>query len=977
VADATFQIAIEVDATNARTMGTSIINGLRSQTTGLDGDINKLEKSFARAGGATKGLTQNLSTTRYALYDVASTLAVTGGALLGLAVGATAVAVAWEKDFAQVVRTTGVVGDAVGDLRNDLVDLAQTMPASFANITEVATLAGQLGVAQDRVASFTETVIKFSAVTNLTVGAAATAFGRLDALLPDVNGNYEALGSAIAKVGVESVATESQIVNIATQISSMGVYAGLTASEVVGLSGALASIGAAPEISRGTFTRLFTEMSEAIANGGDDLENFAKVAGVTTDEFAKSFGTDKFGPIFQSFVEGLNDTSRNGGNAVATLKELGITSSRDIPLLLRLAGAGTLLGEQLAFSAGAMSTATELSKQYGIIAATTAARLQILVQNFMAFLDAVGSANLGPLGDIVDSLSGFFGMLTDIASTDVGGYILGLVTILTAFAGVLGLAGGALALFGASSIGLSQGLAGIVAIAPRASALILGAGTASAIASGEMKAASISAKLLGTALKALSVIGLILVLPDIAEWLDAGVRGVQGLSTEFDALAGRLKSSEFKGDLFLGGDITKYDASFQAIGRAIGGVANRGYDDIKRLDEAMAGLVQNGSIQQAKTEYESLRQTWVDAGGDIDAFEAAFVDTTNAIKGASGAATEGANGFSSIDEAMAATEEAARASEQAINDLRDAILNLNETGINAEEAELAFKAGLDELAQGAADATVDLSGTNDASRQYIQSMIDMETAARNSAVAIIDNGGSIEEAMAKYNTAREAIIAARVAKTGDAAEAEAWADRVLGSAAEAEQGIRQYSDEVNRVPEYSDTDVRNNAPAAGESIRNYIHRVDEIPSFKNTTIRTTYETVGAPALPQSYYDTFHKPMATGGPIYGPGTGTSDSILTRLSNGEYVIKAAAASYYGPGLMSAINNMRVPKFASGGPVGGGGGGGGGGMLGGVVELGPQTMAQMSRDVTNNILLDDVALSRAVQRGDQKRRSTGDSR
>jgi hypothetical protein len=59
-------------------------------------------------------------------------------------------------------------------------------------------------------------------------------------------------------------------------------------------------------------------------------------------------------------------------------------------------------------------------------------------------------------------------------------------------------------------------------------------------------------------------------------------------------------------------------------------------------------------------------------------------------------------------------------------------------------------------------------------------------------------------------------------------------------------------------------------------------------------------------------------LAGGGPISGPGTATSDSIFARLSNGEYVIKAAAVQKYGLGFMHALNNMHLPKFANGGAV-----------------------------------------------------------
>lgn len=55
--------------------------------------------------------------------------------------------------------------------------------------------------------------------------------------------------------------------------------------------------------------------------------------------------------------------------------------------------------------------------------------------------------------------------------------------------------------------------------------------------------------------------------------------------------------------------------------------------------------------------------------------------------------------------------------------------------------------------------------------------------------------------------------------------------------------------------------------------------------------------------------------ATGGHITGPGTATSDSIPAYLSNGEYVIRAAAVEKYGTAMFDRLNAMH---FATGGSV-----------------------------------------------------------
>lgn len=73
--------------------------------------------------------------------------------------------------------------------------------------------------------------------------------------------------------------------------------------------------------------------------------------------------------------------------------------------------------------------------------------------------------------------------------------------------------------------------------------------------------------------------------------------------------------------------------------------------------------------------------------------------------------------------------------------------------------------------------------------------------------------------------------------------------------------------------------------------------------------------------------------ADGGHIRGPGTGTSDSILSWLSNGEYVSDARTTSFFGPGFFSTLKRIarsgttsafkmlggfQLPAFAGGGPV-----------------------------------------------------------
>mgnify|MGYP001066636345 CR=1 FL=1 len=101
--------------------------------------------------------------------------------------------------------------------------------------------------------------------------------------------------------------------------------------------------------------------------------------------------------------------------------------------------------------------------------------------------------------------------------------------------------------------------------------------------------------------------------------------------------------------------------------------------------------------------------------------------------------------------------------------------------------------------------------------------------------------------------------------------------------------------------------------------------------------------------------------ATGGLMTGPGGPTDDAILARLSNGEFVVNAAATARHRP-LLEAINS--APRFAAGGLVGSTGGygrpeAGGAGALA-VIEL------RLSDDIDARIVETSQAVAVRVTRG-----------
>jgi hypothetical protein len=111
--------------------------------------------------------------------------------------------------------------------------------------------------------------------------------------------------------------------------------------------------------------------------------------------------------------------------------------------------------------------------------------------------------------------------------------------------------------------------------------------------------------------------------------------------------------------------------------------------------------------------------------------------------------------------------------------------------------------------------------------------------------------------------------------------------------------------------------------------------------------------------------------ARGGPVWGAGSATSDSIPAWLSNGEFVVRAKAVSKYGLGLLHDLNSMRL---AEGGLVQGYAGGGLVADWGGTIDLqggnlsplaGQWALAIMQINSLSQIAANSVAASFAAMR------------
>lgn len=550
------RVVFEFDLTDA-TKATDLVKGLQRAVAETTSELPKLEKGLQRltgtqekAAASTKRIVSDqdkfigqLPRLRYALYDVATTYGVLSTALLGTATAMTVVGAKFESAFTQVERTLQIgVGTAgIERIRQELIDLSQQIPLTFDEIAKIAQLGNQLGIAAADVTKFTETVAQFSAITGISAEQTALAFGQLGNLLGVAADDYDRLGSSIALVGVNSAATESQIIAVAREIAPAARAAGFAADEVIGLSGALSSIRVPPERSRSTILQFFETLNMAVANGGKDLENFAAVVGVTASDLDSMVRSGQGESILRRFVDraAASDTVE----ITQALQELGLAGLRVNPTIRALSNNTELLNQTFADGARGWAENIELQRQYGMIVDDLASQFQILINNLNAIVATITRGAIPGFAGLLKVINDTLASVQNFLDSDFGRTVGGMVVTATALAGAflairsasfLATASVA-ALVTATNIlgagGLSGGIRGLAGV-------LLGVGTSASTAAVGVGTLTTALRLLGRATVVLGLlqVGMDAIAGDTSKYYDAAAGVVEFAATGIDAL---------------------------------------------------------------------------------------------------------------------------------------------------------------------------------------------------------------------------------------------------------------------------------------------------------------------------------------------------------------------------------------------------------------------------------------------------------
>jgi len=359
-----------------------------------------MEANTARYNNELRRARENSSTSFGQIGKSASKAAlVVGTALVAMGAASVKTAMSFETAMAEVNKTADfVTEDGLGNLRKELEDLSKVMPLAFEELADIAASGGQMGIAGENLAQFTETIAKMGIAFDISAGQAAESMGFIASAYQVPIEKLGEVGDAINEVSNNSGATADKTIDFMLRTGAAANNMHIAAEATAAMGAAIIDAGGSVEKSGTAVSGMLLEMANP--EWLKDNADLFKKMGVSTTEFANLVKTDGLAAfnLFRAGVIATDDPMsalrEAFGAAAPHVQKLFDETSRFVPLLDAV-GQG---------AEGAATHIGSLDNEYRVMADTTANAFVLIQNSARLVADAFGAALLPAVREITDAL---------------------------------------------------------------------------------------------------------------------------------------------------------------------------------------------------------------------------------------------------------------------------------------------------------------------------------------------------------------------------------------------------------------------------------------------------------------------------------------------------------------------------------------------------------------------------------------------
>ena len=367
------------------TSGSNAINKFNTVSSRLGSAGAKLESW----GKATKDFGEGID-------DATKPLQKASAGILAAGIATGKAAIDFENNFANVKKTVDGTPEQLEAVEEGLIALGTTgingrnaIPATTRELTELAATAGQLGIKTENIVDFTEVMAQMGTATNLYGEQGAATLAKFANITGMSQSNFRNLGSSLVALGNNFATTEADIANMSMRLASAGTTVGMSEADILGLATTLSSTGMEAEAGGSAISTVMLNIQDAVTNGGDALEAYAKASGKTAEQFKEDWNNSAINTIMDLF-----DSLGESDNLAQSVNDLGITEIRQRDAVMRLANAHNQLREAVTMGNTAWQENTALQNEFDAKAETTASQIAVTKNNVVEAARSFGETML-------------------------------------------------------------------------------------------------------------------------------------------------------------------------------------------------------------------------------------------------------------------------------------------------------------------------------------------------------------------------------------------------------------------------------------------------------------------------------------------------------------------------------------------------------------------------------------------------------
>ncbi|EPS56720.1 TPA: phage tail tape measure protein [Clostridium botulinum] len=385
--------------TNKANNAEAKLKNLKSSLSSTSKEIDKQSNKWVQASNKLKDNSKKFKDAGKEITDVGKGISKLSLPIAAVGIGSAKAAIDFESAFAGVKKTVNGTKEQFANLEKGIRGMSKTLPSSASDIAHVAESAGQLGIKTDNILGFTRTIIDLGNATNLVGEEGASQLAKFANITSMSQKDFDRLGSTIVALGNNMATTEADIVSMGMRLAGAGHQVGMSEAQIMGLSAALSSVGIEAEAGGSAMSKVMVEMQLATEKGGQSLEDFAKVSGMSAEQFQTAFKQDATSALI-AFMKGLSESEKKGNSAIKVLDDMGITEVRMRDALLRAAGAGNLFNESINIGNTAWKENNALANEANQRYATTESQLKIAKNQIVDAGISIGNNLLPALRDV-------------------------------------------------------------------------------------------------------------------------------------------------------------------------------------------------------------------------------------------------------------------------------------------------------------------------------------------------------------------------------------------------------------------------------------------------------------------------------------------------------------------------------------------------------------------------------------------------